>query len=133
MTQVDLIASRADRLPYGRQERRARRLFDEMHGTSAVKPSTTFKVMYPAALAAVPKGAETSLTNHIRNDINWRMRALLLAMIAMHRQREEERTGEPEWSRRRPYRTVFPVRHEGQLEPSDALLGLVAPEAFPGR
>ncbi|WP_380784846.1 hypothetical protein [Sphingomonas sp. R86521] len=29
------------------------------------------KTMYPAALAAVPKGAETSLTNHIRNDINW--------------------------------------------------------------
>jgi len=37
------------------------------------------------------KSWETSLTNHVRNDINWRMRPLLMAMIAMHREWEEER------------------------------------------
>jgi hypothetical protein len=50
--------------------------------------------VYPAALAAVPKTAETSLTNHIRNDVDWRMRPLLMAMIAMHREWEEERTAD---------------------------------------
>ena len=34
--------------------------------------------------------AETCLTNRIRNDINSRMRALLMAMIAMHEQWDEE-------------------------------------------
>lgn len=72
------------------QEQRARRLFDEMARNIGREAVNHLKVMYPDALAAVPKTAETSLTNHIRNDINWRMRPLLMAMIAMHREWEEE-------------------------------------------
>ena len=49
------------------------------------------KQMYPETLAAVPKTAELSLTNCIRNDINYRMRPLLMAMIAVYREWEEER------------------------------------------
>lgn len=76
------------------QEQRARRLFDEMARNIGREAVNHLKLMYPGALAAVAKSAETSLTNHIRNDINWRMRPLLMAMIAMHREWNEERTGE---------------------------------------
>lgn len=72
------------------QEQRARRLFDEMARNIGREAVNHLKAMYPAALAAVPKSAEISLTNHIRNDINWRMRPLLMAMIAMHREWDEE-------------------------------------------
>lgn len=78
--------------PQESQERRARRLFDEMARNIGREAVNHLKTMYPAALAAVPKSAETSLTNRIRNDINWRMRPLLMAMIAMHRQWDEELT-----------------------------------------
>lgn len=78
------------------QERRARRLFDEMARNIGREAVNHLKAMYPAALAAVPKSAEISLTNHVRNDINWRMRPLLMAMIAMHQQWEEERAADPE-------------------------------------
>ena len=71
-------------------EKRARRLFDEMARNIGREAVNHLKAMYPAALKAVPATAETSLTNHIRNDINWRMRPLLMAMIAMHREWEEE-------------------------------------------
>lgn len=73
------------------QEKRARRLFDEMARNIGREAVNHLKTMYPAALAAVPRSAETSLVNTIRNDINWRMRPLLMAMIAMHREWEEER------------------------------------------
>lgn len=73
------------------QERRARRLFDEMARNIGREAVNHLKTMYPAALAAAPRSAETSLVNAIRNDINWRMRPLLMAMIAMHREWEEER------------------------------------------
>jgi len=76
--------------PSETQEKRARRLFDEMARNIGREAVNHLKSMYPAALAAVPKSAETSLTNSIRNDINWRMRPLLMAMIAMHREWEEE-------------------------------------------
>ncbi len=72
------------------QEKEIRRLFDEMArdiGRGAIKH---LKTMYPAALAAVPRGAEVSLVNRIRSDINLRMRPLLMAMIAMHREWDEE-------------------------------------------
>ena len=72
------------------QERRARRLFDEMARNIGREAVNHLKRMYPEALAAVPSSAETSLTNSIRNDINWRMRPLLMAMIAMHHEWEEE-------------------------------------------
>jgi hypothetical protein len=75
------------------QEQRARRLFDEMARNIGREAVNHLKAMYPAALAAVPKAAELSLTNHIRNDINWRMRPLLMAMIAMHREWAEESAG----------------------------------------
>jgi len=73
------------------QEQRARRLFDELARNIGREAVNHLKAMYPAALAAVPKSAEISLTNHIRNDINWRMRPLLMAMIAMHREWDEDR------------------------------------------
>lgn len=72
------------------QERRARRLFDEMARNIGREAVNHLKRVYPQALEAVSKSAETSLTNHIRNDVNWRMRPLLMAMIAMHREWEEE-------------------------------------------
>ena len=76
------------------QERMARRLFDEMARNIGREAVNHLKTMYPAALAAVPKSAEMSLTNRIRNDINWRMRPLLMAMIAMHREWDEELTAD---------------------------------------
>jgi hypothetical protein len=75
-------------------ERRARRLFDEMARDIGREAVNHLKAMYPAALAAVPKAAGLSLTNHIRKDINWRMRPLLMAMISMNQQWNEERDGE---------------------------------------
>lgn len=78
------------------QERRARRLFDEMARNIGREAVNHLKAMYPAALAAVPKSAELSLTNRIRSDINWRMRPLLMAMIAMHQQWNEELGTGPE-------------------------------------
>lgn len=51
------------------------------------------KTMYPHMLsdkARESKIWELSLVNTIRNDINWRMRPLLMAMIAMHNEWEAE-------------------------------------------
>lgn len=75
-------------------EKRARRLFDEMARDIGREAVNHLKTMYPAALAAVTKTAERSLVNSIRNDINWRMRPLLMAMIAMHREWEDEKEAE---------------------------------------
>lgn len=41
------------------------------------------KAMYPAALKSVPKTAEVSLTNHIRNDINMHMRPVLALLVEL--------------------------------------------------
>lgn len=76
------------------QEQRARRLFDEMARNIGREAVNYLKRMYPQMLterAGQSKAWEISLTNTIRNDINWRMRPLLMAMIAMHREWEEER------------------------------------------
>lgn len=76
-----------------KQERRARRLFDEMARNIGREAVNHFKTMYPHMLsekASESKIWETSLVNTIRNDINWRMRPLLMAMIAMHQEWEEE-------------------------------------------
>jgi hypothetical protein len=75
-------------------EKRARRLFDEMARNIGREAVNHLKTMYPAALEAVPKCAETSLTNRIRNDVNWRMRPMLVAMIAMHKEWDEELASE---------------------------------------
>lgn len=51
------------------------------------------KTMYPQMLserAAESRSWETSLTNSIRNDVNWRMRPLLMALIAMHHEWDSE-------------------------------------------
>lgn len=75
------------------QERRARRLFDEMARNIGREAVNHLKTMYPHMLsdkARESKIWETSMVNTIRNDINWRMRPLLMAMIAMHREWEEE-------------------------------------------
>jgi hypothetical protein len=77
------------------QEQRARRLFDEMARNIGREAVNHLKTMYPHMLsdkARQSKIWELSLTNHVRNDINWRMRPLLMAMIAMHREWEEEGT-----------------------------------------
>jgi len=75
------------------QEKRARRLFDEMARNIGREAVNHLKTMYPETIGErmlVSKSWETSLVNTIRNDINWRMRPLLMAMIAMHREWEEE-------------------------------------------
>lgn len=75
------------------QERRARRLFDEMARNIGREAVNHLKTMYPEILserAATSKSWETSLTNHVRNDINWRMRPLLMALIAVHKEWEED-------------------------------------------
>lgn len=73
-------------------EARARRLFDEMARNIGREAVNHLKTMYPDILserAGNSKSWETSLVNTIRNDINWRMRPLLMALIAVHQQWEE--------------------------------------------
>lgn len=65
-------------------QQRYRRLFDEMARNIGREAVNYLKYAYPAALEAVPKAAEISLTNHIRNDINFRLKPILEAMIAYH-------------------------------------------------
>ena len=100
---MNALAPRADLIdpaavpPHGEpesQERRARRLFDEMARNIGREAVNHLKAMYRETMGErmlASKSWETSLTNHVRNDINWRMRPLLMAMIAMHREWEEER------------------------------------------
>lgn len=89
---TDLMAFPPEHALLGEEtpEKRARRLFDEMARNIGREAVNHLKSMYPAALATVPKTAELSLTNSIRNDINWRMRPMLVAMIAMHKEWDEE-------------------------------------------
>lgn len=85
--------ARLDQVPET-HEHRARRLFDEMARNIGREAVNHMKTMYPHMLmpgARESKSWETSLVNHIRNDVNWRMRPLLMAMIAMHQEWEEER------------------------------------------
>ena len=75
-------------------EQRARRLFDEMARNIGREAVNHLKTMYPQMLserASASRIWETSMVNTIRNDINWRMRPLLMAMIAMHQDWESER------------------------------------------
>ncbi len=75
------------------QEKRARRLFDEMARNIGREAVNHLKTMYPHIISDRGRGSkswELSMTNHIRNDINWRMRPLLMAMIAMHSEWEAE-------------------------------------------
>jgi len=75
------------------QEQRARRLFDEMARNIGREAVNHLKTMYPEMLserARESKVWETSLVNSVRNDINWRMRPLLMALIAVHQEWSEE-------------------------------------------
>jgi len=74
-------------------ERRARRLFDEMARNIGREAVNHLKTMYPETLGErmlASKSWETSLANTIRNDINYRMKPMLMAMIAMHKEWEAE-------------------------------------------
>lgn len=74
-------------------EAKARRLFDEMARNIGREAVNHLKTMYPHMLseqASASKIWETSLVNTIRNDINWRMRPLLMALIAVHQEWEGE-------------------------------------------
>lgn len=75
------------------QEQRARRLFDEMARNIGREAVNHLKTMYPHILseqAWTSKIWELSTVNTVRNDINWRMRPLLMVMIAMHNEWESE-------------------------------------------
>jgi len=75
------------------QEQRARRLFDEMARNIGREAVNHLKTMYPDIISErghSSKSWETSLVNTIRNDINWRMRPLLMALIAVHQEWEED-------------------------------------------
>lgn len=64
----------------------AKKALDDMAreiGRSAVNH---LKQMYPDALANVTKTAEISLTNHIRNQINWRLKPTLKLLLDLHKQ-----------------------------------------------
>jgi len=83
----------ADQAAPESHEKRARRLFDAMARNIGREAVNHLKTMYPETMGErmlASKSWETSLTNHIRNDINWRMRPLLMAMIAMHQEWESE-------------------------------------------
>ena len=71
-------------------EKRARRLFDEMARNIGRDAVNHMKFVYPKMFEGQPKTAEITLVNHIRNDINYRMRPLLMAMIQMHKEWQEE-------------------------------------------
>lgn len=81
--------------PVETAERRARRLFDEMARNIGRETVNYMKQMYPGTFAGQPSTAELSMVNHIRNDINYRMRPLLMAMIAMHKEWEAELESRP--------------------------------------
>jgi hypothetical protein len=76
-------------------EKRARRLFDEMARNIGRETVNYMKAMYPGTFVGQPTSAEISMVNHIRNDINYRMRPLLMAMIAMHKEWECELEASP--------------------------------------
>jgi hypothetical protein len=81
--------------PAETHEQRARRLFDEMARNIGREAVNHLKTMYPDHLterASQSKSWETSLVNTIRNDINWRMRPLLMALIAVHHEWESDDT-----------------------------------------
>lgn len=84
-----------ERGAYGRygdetQEKRARRLFDEQARNVGRELVNYMKFHWPDIFVGKAGTFELSIVNHVRNDINWRMRPLLMAMIAMHREWEDE-------------------------------------------
>lgn len=77
----DVAVKHALPVPGGDIDARAKKALDDlarMIGRSAVNH---LKDMYPEAMAAVTKNAERSLTNHVRNEINYRMKPLLNILV----------------------------------------------------
>lgn len=71
-------------------EQRARRLFDEQARNIGRELVNYMKRMFPDMLADRPKTHELSIVNHVRNDINYRLKPLLMASIAMHKEWQAE-------------------------------------------
>jgi hypothetical protein len=85
MSQEVVIRHNLPALPGDDLDTRAKKALDDVArgiGRSAVNH---LKTMYPDALAGVTANAERSLTNHVRNEINWRMKPLLELLVAQMR------------------------------------------------
>jgi len=65
-----------------------KRALDELAREIGRDAVNHLKQMYPAALDAVTKNAETSLTNHIRNNINHHMKPLLALLVELGRRKD---------------------------------------------
>jgi hypothetical protein len=89
---TETISSNLPALPIEDEtpEKRARRLFDEQARNIGRNAVNYMKRMYPKTFVGQPSSAELSMVNTIRNDINYRMKPLLMAMIAMHHEWEKE-------------------------------------------
>lgn len=64
---------------------RAKQALDDVARKIGRAAVNHLKEMYPGAMEAVVKNAEISLTNHIRNDINYHMRPLLKMLVEAHK------------------------------------------------
>lgn len=75
-------------------EQRARRLFDEQARNIGRELVNYLKFQWPDIFLGKPSTFELSIVNHVRNDINYRMRPLLMAMIHMQQEWEAERSAD---------------------------------------
>lgn len=66
-------------------DKRAKKALDKLARSIGRAAVNHLKEMYPDALKAVTKTAEISLTNHIRNDVNYNIRPLLELLIEQGR------------------------------------------------
>lgn len=71
-------------------EQRARRLFDEQARNIGRELVNYLKFQWPDIFIDKPGTFELSIVNHVRNDINYRLRPLLMAMIVMQREWDSE-------------------------------------------
>lgn len=68
----------------------SRRLFDEQARNIGRELVNYMKFLWPDVFEGKPSTFQLSIVNHVRNDINYRMRPLLMAMIVMQREWDEE-------------------------------------------
>jgi hypothetical protein len=73
------------KVPKDDLETRAKKELDKLARSIGRAAVNHLKEMYPDALKAVTKTAELSLTNHIRNDVNYHIRPLLMLLIKQGR------------------------------------------------
>ena len=64
-------------------EPRLKKALDDLARSIGRSAVNHLKEMYPDALAAVTRNAETSLTNHVRNNINHHMKPVLDLLIEL--------------------------------------------------